>query len=544
MRCGPAAAACWAVCQAAAAAGAAGAVPRCAVHSDTVTGTGSLRALKARGPELCCAACAKEAQCVAFTFIRSWDSLCMLKGNALQKRASVGRESATIRAAPGRAPGCSCPLPPQPPPELPPRAAVLAAMTWPPRTAQQAAAPAAAPGWTPPPRSSGYVRAAGCSTRSGLNNQRQALMLALVFAVLLNRTLVAGPYIVNTHDKGKFVPFSGKGSWDNLTRVEPIGRYIDISRMRTALPVPVVEWQDALASGLVSPSENTQFGAYFERHPDEIDHQLPPTQGISLLRDGALLAAGGARGVRLWCQHCWGSPHLRLLFGSSPALYRWADGLWRDALHFSPEIRDAGAAIAAAAQSGAGQGAVHAIHLRVKGTTDYLPTPYYPLIDCAANDLAGARCNHPDACACKPNWQMPPVDHTFVVDAAAKKGRVRPGDTMLLLTNNASSGRVRNVELLLRGNGISPIYPSQMPEVAPLLAGLTGVQRGAAELVAASLATGQFYATCGSTWSEFVLDLRRWAGATSDAARGRGHCTPPHSSARSLSMLRLWPSTK
>eukprot|EP01045_Picozoa_sp_COSAG04_P042131 COSAG04_NODE_13154_length_618_cov_0.888247_1_plen_106_part_01 len=80
----------------------AGCPPNATVHTGTVLGSGSLAKELAHTSDACCALCAADARCVAWTFEKKdHGSACFLKDNLAQCGT---KPTATSGVLPGRAP--------------------------------------------------------------------------------------------------------------------------------------------------------------------------------------------------------------------------------------------------------------------------------------------------------------------------------------------------------------------------------------------------------------------------------------------------------
>eukprot|EP01065_Artemidia_motanka_P006789 TRINITY_DN1330_c0_g1_i2.p1 TRINITY_DN1330_c0_g1~~TRINITY_DN1330_c0_g1_i2.p1 ORF type:complete len:455 (+),score=86.64 TRINITY_DN1330_c0_g1_i2:413-1777(+) len=359
----------------------------------------------------------------------------------------------------------------------------------------------------------GAVTNSGCDVGHGLNNQRQALQLAVLVAVALRRPLVLARYGLNTHD--------------NRTAFT-LGDFFDLERMRSAmhpLRVAVMEEID------VSLFDN----ATVLEPNDGQDAPLSLHKVLRAVKPGPL---------RLSNRNCWGSAEWRMR-SSGHAVRHWADEVLNKTLRSAlPLQKIARAAVnSMRAEMGDKRGTrtpvLHSVHLRVVSPTDQLDWPYPPTFRCEEYGLikmgcrvmpcgcvsASANRSVPDESA---NWKHEnrsvrelavPLfkDYDFVLQQKIAEGDLQPGDGVFVATNYPRSPRVQRALAVLAGADIRVWLglPGVMARDASVKAVYDSivrgnVQLGAAELVTAAEADGFFIPACGSTYSDYVLELRRW----------------------------------
>eukprot|EP00756_Hemistasia_phaeocysticola_P062123 Hpha_TRINITY_DN5546_c0_g1::TRINITY_DN5546_c0_g1_i1::g.93698::m.93698 len=343
----------------------------------------------------------------------------------------------------------------------------------------------------------GYVVSAGCNHEHGVNNQRQALAVSILISVALKRPLMLPDYARNTHDR--------------VTQLS-MSDLFDIQRLRTALaPIPVSEYQDeGIASAAVVDA------------PD----------GFNALNLTELLPRMPSGNTVLRGKNCYGGVQWRLR-GHSKQLRAWADEVLRFSLRPARPLTSAASRLASGMRALIPAGSrFHSVHIRTVGKSDFLSYSYPPLVSCPAVNLTSMKCVLPGGCS-KPLRSRkviltsPFADHNFVVYRAIRSGVIRAGDGVFIATNNPRSFRVRWVVSDLREAGVT-VWVGGV-EAANSTAGgrstlsdacRSAVQEGVVDLVTASLADGIFFGATSSTFTEHILDIRRWharEGATEAA---------------------------
>eukprot|EP00756_Hemistasia_phaeocysticola_P002989 Hpha_TRINITY_DN12000_c0_g1::TRINITY_DN12000_c0_g1_i1::g.141176::m.141176 len=132
------------------------------------------------------------------------------------------------------------------------------------------------------------------------------------------------------------------------------------------------------------------------------------------------------------------------------------------------------------------------------------------------------RCSMPGGCfnplAIPSALQSTPfADHDWVLRQALKAGTLRRGDGMFVATNFAGSARVRRAVLDLRNAGIK-VWVGLGEAARATTVGVASlaqvcrsvVQEGVVDLATAAGVEGSFFGAVSSTFTEHILDLRRW----------------------------------
>eukprot|EP01065_Artemidia_motanka_P002830 TRINITY_DN11337_c0_g1_i1.p1 TRINITY_DN11337_c0_g1~~TRINITY_DN11337_c0_g1_i1.p1 ORF type:complete len:288 (+),score=70.44 TRINITY_DN11337_c0_g1_i1:320-1183(+) len=217
--------------------------------------------------------------------------------------------------------------------------------------------------------------------------------------------------------------------------------------------------------------------------------------------------------AELRSRRCWSYGTLWRLGALGSAAVRRADRLLSAAFRPSRSVAAAADALlreTAALSTGSGS-AVHCVHARVRGAADWVPMHYPPLADCGALGLRQGGCDLP--CSCRRQADTWP-DHDWVLRKALGAD-VRPGDAVFVATNNASHPRVRRILRTLRQLGVAATTTDELMRrgaASSVMSLGSPVLVGAAEQAACAGVGGSFFGACGSTWTEYVLDLRAWRG--------------------------------
>eukprot|EP01062_Namystynia_karyoxenos_P008016 TRINITY_DN12829_c0_g1_i2.p1 TRINITY_DN12829_c0_g1~~TRINITY_DN12829_c0_g1_i2.p1 ORF type:complete len:550 (+),score=94.62 TRINITY_DN12829_c0_g1_i2:61-1710(+) len=423
---------------------------------------------------------------------------------AVAALAVAGGHGAALPGASGGTAMLPAAATPQPrPPEV---RATPPPLPAPPPGAQGGGAPSAAPMPQPLPAApNGWLTWAGCNWRHGLHNQRQALFTAALAAAASGRALQLAPYIPNVHD--------------NTTRLRNSDLW-DIGRLRAALtPLPVVEesarsdW-DRCPEGWKVLTRITVDGAA-PLNLTSVAASLHPRQG---------------RRLCLVFANCWGGVLWKLREGNNARTVAWAEELLRRGLFpAAPVLAAARALVQAAGQLAAPGAQVHAMHVRaVHSEHDFLPFPYPPLLDCAAEgwppapdpcyDTAKGR-----TCQCVAEHHGA-ADYDDVVARRSKQGRLRPGDVIFIATNDPACSKVARTRAAATAAGAltataADLYAHSAPAAEASRRLRSAVQRGAAELTAAALCEGFFVAACSATSSEYTIHLRAALNRSGAAAQ-------------------------
>eukprot|EP01065_Artemidia_motanka_P006790 TRINITY_DN1330_c0_g2_i1.p1 TRINITY_DN1330_c0_g2~~TRINITY_DN1330_c0_g2_i1.p1 ORF type:complete len:585 (+),score=151.83 TRINITY_DN1330_c0_g2_i1:125-1879(+) len=373
----------------------------------------------------------------------------------------------------------------------------------------------------------GAVTNSGCDVGHGLNNQRQALQLAVLVAVALRRPLVLARYGLNTHD--------------NRTAFT-LGDFFDLERMRSAMHPLRVTTMEAVDNKVVFANATT----------------LTPNDGQDKPISMAEVIRGCRPGpIRLRNHNCWGSAEWRMRT-SSTAVRHWADEVLNKTLRSSLPLQKIGRVAAESMRrslpaSGGSTRApmLHSVHMRVVGPNDQLDWPYPPTFRCEKYGLKKLPCRLMP-CGCRDrgvgddflppesvNWnhenrslrdKAVPIykDYDFVLQQRINDGDLLPGDGIFVATNYQKSNRVQRALRVLADGGVKVFFGldgvmAGDPHVKEVYESIvhSNVQIGAAELVTAAEAEGFFVPACGSTYSDYVLELRRWNAVRDGLAESR-----------------------
>eukprot|EP00756_Hemistasia_phaeocysticola_P049772 Hpha_TRINITY_DN24335_c0_g1::TRINITY_DN24335_c0_g1_i1::g.147902::m.147902 len=346
-------------------------------------------------------------------------------------------------------------------------------------------------------RKGGPVTTMGCTRMDGLNNQRQALQMLVIFGVLLRRRVVLPLYSNNTHSAGSF----------------GLSHIYDLDTLRKALaPLRVDEVSEEKYARLFSNATEVK-GSKLQsagwREEVEIIDERP-----------------------LVVRNCYGSPEYILRYLSAESR-RWVDVVVAASLKFHPSFGGIARDVLSSARkqlSGTPlrRGVLHAVHLRVKGPRDTLNWQYPPDVDCSAMSpplhripcwsIAGLQpcgCLNVASGRSVSSYHRGFCDYDCVLRDMLSDGRVRPGDGVFIGTNYPPDPRVKAVTDLLSENkvkafvGLEGILGEEgmkaRRNVLP-----SPMHEGAAELLVLAGATGEYVPACASSYSEHVLELRGW----------------------------------
>eukprot|EP01065_Artemidia_motanka_P022393 TRINITY_DN26588_c0_g1_i1.p1 TRINITY_DN26588_c0_g1~~TRINITY_DN26588_c0_g1_i1.p1 ORF type:complete len:515 (+),score=156.27 TRINITY_DN26588_c0_g1_i1:28-1572(+) len=336
----------------------------------------------------------------------------------------------------------------------------------------------------------------GCAWRHGFNNQRQALMTAVLLAVASGRDLVVSPYARNSHDNDTALC---------------AGELFDVPRLRSSLAPLAVRAR----GGVADDAPNG-----YEQYSDAVDGTDP----LDIAAVASRLRALPSRRVSLRFPRCWGPLLWRLRSGNSDEVVGWAGEVLRRAVSLSPAVLGAASAVVGAARAA---GRLHAVHVRSRQHgRDFLPYLYPPAVNCVEHGWRRPRqpCflvvigSH---CACyqrEAEDDRRPVDHADVVRSHARRGAVRSGDSVFIAANDPSSDRVSRVRAAAAEAGAAAFtsadLASKHASVAAAFSRLRSwVQHGAADIAACGAADGVYVPSCAATSSEYGLQLRADAGA-------------------------------
>ena len=393
----------------------------------------------------------------------------------------------------------------------------------------------------------------------GLNNHRETITMASVYAVLLNRTLVLPRYLTSPH-----------------TKTLPIAVMWDLRRLRRLLPVIVLgtkEPHEALAAARAAG------GGALTATPWCCDVSAHDIVGSSAADDRAPIltfhAAGG-----------WGF--------SKPYFAASLDSLVTAVINcVRADILRCASALALQLQQSLqrqGGGVLHAMHVRLGGK---VPCPLLECGECGmeTRDLGGLQHRN---CDCKKQlrgpeqgldasraqgavwlstaegairaevswresrmearlrgeeWQDASATMVDAVDCGLAHGRYMRGDGFYVATNQPADAQIAQIASALRSRGLHVVRwrdldaalgsPKQQPSDesnAPALsliahpegaclAALQGdVDASVLEQLLCASVPGRYLAHYASSWDELVLHLRasRWRNGSVGSAEGRG----------------------
>eukprot|EP01062_Namystynia_karyoxenos_P023219 TRINITY_DN18935_c0_g3_i1.p1 TRINITY_DN18935_c0_g3~~TRINITY_DN18935_c0_g3_i1.p1 ORF type:complete len:558 (+),score=160.82 TRINITY_DN18935_c0_g3_i1:106-1779(+) len=379
---------------------------------------------------------------------------------------------------------------------------------------------------------SGCVGGPG-GAKSGLNNQRQTLMSAVMLAAAADSLLVIGPFGVNAHDMNSSLTWSD---------------FYDLAHLSQELPRGAVTFE--AAGGCVpAGTPSVEFPALW--------------WGDNSTYDIDKLAAhvrSSGRDVELFVDHhvCSGHPFWRYKRSSPEALAR-GDAVLRRALRFPQQTLDLGRRLleAARASNPTGSGRVHCIHQRVKYTADHMNFPFAPLMNCTASlQSLSSECEAPPHLTCfcvnplkkpsntvmrrivqaaasaeiakeqlrKERFRPAHIDFDWHIVHESKRGLWNRSDTVLIASNDPTHPRIDFTADAVRQSGAWPVVAAELAKRnAELGAAMRAVRSpvlfSAVEQAACAAADGRFYPSCLSSVSEVVVDMRRWRGIDPEAER-------------------------
>eukprot|EP01065_Artemidia_motanka_P038000 TRINITY_DN46887_c0_g1_i1.p1 TRINITY_DN46887_c0_g1~~TRINITY_DN46887_c0_g1_i1.p1 ORF type:complete len:460 (+),score=127.86 TRINITY_DN46887_c0_g1_i1:50-1429(+) len=353
----------------------------------------------------------------------------------------------------------------------------------------------------PRSKGGGAVGAWGCNWGNGLNNQRQMLQMSIVVAVLLGRPLAMQNYTVNSHDPVAY----------------RLADLYDLPKLRSALRPLEVFVVDRDSPGPLADAADFEMS----------DGQDEP---VDLKTVAALLPRGP---TRLTSRNCWGSVQWRLR-SSSAGVRQWADAVLRASMAGAPGLVKTAKQLMVSMRSRLSRSTrsqrtptLHSVHLRTVGRTDNLEFPYPPVLRCCREQLSPMPCRvMPGGCFNQSAMRVTDLvntsfhDYAWVFQRMVHSGVVRPGDAVFIASNSHSDPRVRRFVKAMSELGVTTFLGSKAAAAGDRTAerGLrqsaTGpVLIGLLDLLVAAGVGGRFVAAGGSSFSEHILDLRRWRKA-------------------------------
>eukprot|EP01062_Namystynia_karyoxenos_P037310 TRINITY_DN27168_c0_g1_i1.p1 TRINITY_DN27168_c0_g1~~TRINITY_DN27168_c0_g1_i1.p1 ORF type:complete len:534 (+),score=107.31 TRINITY_DN27168_c0_g1_i1:81-1682(+) len=363
---------------------------------------------------------------------------------------------------------------------------------------------------------SGCFGGAG-GAKTGLNNQRQTLMTAMVIADAANATLIYGPYSTSAHDSTPL-------QWSD---------FIDVNHLQARMPHGAFQLEEA---GGCVPREASVVPFPTTWKGNDSDYDLAHIVGK--------IATGG-RDVELYTHHefmCSGHPLWRLKKSSKSLLDR-ADELLSRTHRFPQSATELGRMVLAEMRKRSGGGRVHCAHIRTRYKGDHFDQPRAPLVNCTEAILLYPNCLPPDELTCfciapvrksAAYWtsilrtrgkaalelekQRPQfIDFDWQIKVAHAQKKIAKGDSVFIATIDGGNVRVRFTEEGAEHVGAShaTLYElsQENNELGKRLRAIKApVLYSAIEQAACYEADGLFFPSCLSSVSEVVVDMRRWRG--------------------------------